>query len=138
KSTGELYRIVVGPEVKEEETRLLVQHVAMNGCYFDAVGAQSPYNRVHFFPSQDKVARNSRFPVTGWLKIDCCRKSHRSRRSNRHFLFDYLTAAGHTKLVDAAIRLTLGSDGLIQLRCIEVHRWGRRGCGCNRQWCFAY
>ena len=37
KSAGELYRIVIGPEMKEEETWLLVQHVAVNSSHFDAV-----------------------------------------------------------------------------------------------------
>jgi hypothetical protein len=37
KSAGEVYRIVIGPEMKEEETRLRVQHVAVNSSHLDAV-----------------------------------------------------------------------------------------------------
>src|SRR5215469_4233160 len=34
----ELECIVIGPEVQEEQPRLLVEHVAVNRCHLDAVG----------------------------------------------------------------------------------------------------
>src|SRR5260221_14338332 len=57
---GELLRIVVRPEVHEEEARLLFQHVAVQCGDFDAVFAQGFEDRVHFLGDQDEITGNRR------------------------------------------------------------------------------
>src|SRR3977135_3097242 len=45
-SSGELNRIVIGPEMKEDQPRLLVQHVAVDRGDLDAVRSQGANDRV--------------------------------------------------------------------------------------------
>ena len=38
-SFGQLDRVVIGPEMYEEESRLLVEHVAVQGRYVDPIAS---------------------------------------------------------------------------------------------------
>jgi hypothetical protein len=58
---GQLYGIVVGPEVEKEYPRLFGQHVAVNGRYLDAVGAEHPHHVVNLPADWNKVSRDRRF-----------------------------------------------------------------------------
>ena len=53
----EFLRVVIGPEVHEEEVRRVVDHVAVQRRHFDAVLAQRLEHRVDFAPEQHEVAR---------------------------------------------------------------------------------
>src|SRR5258706_8500495 len=69
-SLGKLQGIVIGPEMKEEQPRLLIQHVAMDRGHLDAVRPQSLDHRVHFVTRNHEIAGNSGLTATGRLEID--------------------------------------------------------------------
>src|SRR4051794_37135768 len=55
-SLGKLQCIVVGPEMQEEQPRLLVQHVAVDRGHVDAVRPQGLNNGIDFVIGQNEVA----------------------------------------------------------------------------------
>jgi hypothetical protein len=67
---GELQGVVIGPEVKKDQARLLGQHMAMNRSHLDPVLAQRLDDRVDLFANQDEVTGNGRFATTGRLEAD--------------------------------------------------------------------
>lgn len=80
----QLQRIINGPEMQEEQPRLFVEHVAVNRCDVDIVGAQRPDHRIDFITRQYKIPGNRRLAVAGRLEIDGLRYAHRSDRSDFH------------------------------------------------------
>ena len=56
KPSGQFQRIVIGPEVEEEQPRLLVQHVAVHGGYVDAVCTQCSDHRIHLVTGEDEIS----------------------------------------------------------------------------------
>src|SRR5260370_1426893 len=53
---GQLMRIVVGPEVQEEHSRLFAEHVAVQGGDLDAAGLQGVNHRIDLLGLQHEIA----------------------------------------------------------------------------------
>src|SRR6266481_2361459 len=69
-SLGKLQCIVVGPEMQEEESRLLVQHVAVDRSHVDAVRPQRLDHGIHFVIGENEVTGNRALPPpVGWKLI---------------------------------------------------------------------
>src|SRR6266516_64287 len=62
-------RIIVGPEVHEEQPRRLRQHVTVQGGNRDAVFVERLYDGVHFTRSKHEVAGDSCAALAGRLKV---------------------------------------------------------------------
>src|SRR3954452_3714929 len=67
---GELDRVVVRPEMHEDEPRLLVEHVAVDRRHLDAIGAQLLDHRIDLLASEHEVAGDRRLAAAGRLEID--------------------------------------------------------------------
>src|SRR5215212_427315 len=50
--------VVIGPEVHEEQPRLVAQHVVVKRCNLDPVCPKRPQDRVHLVRRQDEVTRD--------------------------------------------------------------------------------
>src|SRR5207245_116098 len=121
--------VVVGPEVHEEQPRLLIQHVAMKSSYLDAVGTERLDDRVDLARHHHEIARYSGFAAARRLKTDSGCQTHRTSRRDRHSVHRDRIAARHAELIDATVGLTLGTDYLVELRGIKIN--GRRLGGCG-------
>src|SRR4051794_8370779 len=66
----ELAGVVIGPEVHEEQPRLIVEHVVVHGCHLDAVPAERLEHRVHLVGGQHEVARDRSLAAAGRLEVD--------------------------------------------------------------------
>src|SRR5436190_16827000 len=102
----------------EDQPRLLRQHVTMNGSHFDAAGTQGLDYRIHLFGYEHEVTSYGGFTASGRLKVDCSGNSSRSGRSNLHSTFADGVSPRNTKLINAAVRLSLRPDDLIELGSI--------------------
>src|SRR5438046_8940783 len=69
-SPGKFQRIVMGPEMKEEQSRLFVQHVAMDGGHVDSACPQRLDHGIHLIARQNKVSGDSRLAAAGRLEVD--------------------------------------------------------------------
>src|SRR6266849_5944249 len=130
-SPGKLQGVVIGPEMKKEQPWLLIQHVAVDRGYVDAIRPQRFDHGIYFVPGKHKIAGNGRLAAAGRLETDRVSHAQRSYRGNLHSAFHDRIAARHAKLIDAAVRLTFDADDLIKLRRVEIdRRWS--GCGWRR------
>src|SRR5262249_26910022 len=131
-SLRELHRVVVRPEVQEEQPRLLVQHVAVDRRHLDSVRAQRLDHRIDFFCDQHEIAGDGSLAAAGGLKADRRGHAHGPGGGHLHPVLAARIAAWYAKLITPAVRLPFGADDLIQLGRIEIDRrlrgWGRRGC----------
>jgi hypothetical protein len=96
--------------VHEEQSRLLIQHVAMKGRHLDAVSAQRLDDRVNLARHHDEIAGDSGFAAASRLKTDSSCQTHRASRYNRHSVHGDWITPRHTELINATIGLTLGND----------------------------
>ena len=62
-------RIVIRPEMHEEEARLFVQHMIMQGGHLDAVLAQRAQDRIDLGRRQYEVPGDCSLAAAGRLKI---------------------------------------------------------------------
>ena len=117
----ELHRVVVGPEMHEEQARLLVQHVAVQGGDLDAVARSA---RMTGFTSSAVSTKSPVIaalpPPVGWKLMAVGRPS--ARPAELHAAFADRIAARHAELVDAAVILALDADDLVELRRVEIDR----------------
>src|SRR5215208_2823281 len=113
---SELERIVVRPEMHENQPGLLSQHVTVDCRHLDAVLSESLDNRIHFVSYQYEVTGNGGLAAAGRLEVNRRRYSHRAGRSNLHSVLGYRIAPRHPKLINASVSLPLGADDLIELR----------------------
>ena len=120
---SELDGIVVRPKVHEEQPRLFIKHVTMQGRYLDAVAAQRFDDGIDLACHHHEIARDRGFAVASRLETDSGRQSHRSSRCDRRSVHRDRIAPRHTELIDAPIGLTLGTDYLVELRSIKVNGW---------------
>src|SRR3954452_13075112 len=97
----------------EEEPRLLVQHVTMQGGHFDAVRPQRHDHRIDLVAGQHEVAGDGRLAVSGRLEIDGDCDAHRGDGGQQHAVFGYRVAPLHVELVDASVGLALDTDDLV-------------------------
>jgi hypothetical protein len=130
-SLGELHGVVVGPEVHEDETGLLGEHVAVDRRHLDAVLPQRLDHRVHLFPCQHEVAGDGGLAAAGRLEADGRCHTGGSGGRELHSVLGDRIAARHRELIDAAIGLPLDADDLIELGGVEIDR-RRRGRGRRR------
>src|SRR5689334_20907499 len=68
---GEFLRVIMGPEMHEEQPRLVVEHVVVQRRDLDAVLAQGPQHRVHLLVTSLAVRTKSPViaalpPPVGW------------------------------------------------------------------------
>src|SRR6476619_1294046 len=69
KPPGKFQRIVIGPEVKEVQPWLLVQHVAMDGGHLDATCPQCLDDGIYLITDKNKIAGNGSLAAAGRLEI---------------------------------------------------------------------
>src|SRR5262249_46471066 len=125
-SLGKLHGVVIGPEVHEEQPRLLVEHVAMDRRHLDAIRPQRLDHRIHLVRRQHEVAGDSGLAAAGGLEVDGGGEPQWPDGSKlRSALIDG-APAGRPDLIHAAHGLPLGADDLIELGGVEVDR-GRAG-----------
>src|SRR5262245_53482461 len=123
--------------MKEEMSRLLIEHMHVNGGQLDAIRPQRTNNLIHLIARYDKVACNCGSPTAGRLEIDCGSQSQRTGGAKRHSVFGHRIGAWHSKLINAAVWLTFDPDDFIEACCVEINgRWWS-GCGRRRQRCLA-
>src|SRR5438046_10363990 len=99
--------------MKEEQPRLLVQHMTMNGRHLDAVGPQRIDNGVHLTAGKNKIPGDSRLATAGRLEVDRCRDTHWSDGGNLHSGLHDRIAPRHSELVDTATGFAFAADQLI-------------------------
>src|SRR5258706_10194326 len=119
--------------MQEEESRLLVQHVAVDSSHVDVVRSQRLDHRIYFVIGKNEVTGNSRLAAASRLEVDRDGHAHRANRSNWHSAFHDRIAPRYIKLVDAAIGLPFAADDLIKLRRVEIDRGWSSGCGWRRE-----
>src|SRR5215470_15984720 len=127
---GKLQRVVIGPEVKKDDFRLLRQHVAVNRCHLDAVGTQRADHIWDFGSDKDKVAGDRRLAAASWLEVDAGRTPH-DRCAYGHPLLGDRIAAGYVDRINPAVVGALTAEDLIDLSGIEIDRWRLAGRGCR-------
>src|SRR3954452_11538700 len=86
----ELLRIVMRPEMHEEEAWLLTDHVVVHGCNLYTVLAQCLHHRRDFLVGQNEIAGNRRFAAAERLKINGVRQTH-ARRYHHVLFLDWLS-----------------------------------------------
>jgi hypothetical protein len=74
-------QVIICPEIHEEETWLIVQHVIVDGCHLDAACAQGAQHRIHLGGGENEIAGDRSLAVARGLEVDRFRRS----RSDRHF-----------------------------------------------------
>src|SRR6516162_9554533 len=77
-SLGQLHGIVVCPEMHEEQPRLLVEHMAVDRGYLDAVRAQRLDHRIDLVSGEHEIAGDGGLAAAGGLEIDACGHAHRT------------------------------------------------------------
>src|SRR6516162_8982495 len=124
---GELERIVIGPEMQEEESRLLVQHVAVDRSDLDAIGPQRHDYRIHLLSQEHEIAGNGRLTTTRRLEVDSSRDAKRTARAQLHAALDDSVAPRHPELIDTSASVAFQADDLVELRSVEIDggRWAR-------------
>src|SRR6267143_4904522 len=98
--------------MQEEQSGLLVQHVAMDSRHFDAISSQRHNHGIHFVTCQNKIPGDRGLAAAGGWEVDRRGYAHRSDRRNLHSAFHDRVAAWHSKLVNAAVGLALGANEL--------------------------
>src|SRR5262245_11110834 len=94
------------------------------GRYLDAAFAQSADHRVHLLGRDHEVAGDRCLAATGRLEVDYGSCSHGGW--NRRAALGDRVLPWHRELVDAAIDLSLHTDGLVQGQRVEVDLCGLR------------
>jgi hypothetical protein len=79
-ATRELRRVVIGPEMHEEQARLLVQHVTMKRSHIDAICPQRLDHGIHLIVGQDEVSSDGSSSAARRLKVDGYGNAHRTVR----------------------------------------------------------
>src|SRR5215216_3545852 len=75
-SPRQLQRVVMRPEMHENQPRLFGQHVTVDRRDLDAMLTQCLDDRVHFLAGKDEITGNRRLAVAGWLEVDRRRHPH--------------------------------------------------------------
>src|SRR5437868_15108155 len=109
----------------EEQTRLLIEHMAVHRRDFDAIVAQRANYGIHFVGAQHEIAGDSSFSAAGRLKIDGGGDSH--RRRNFHSVLTDRLAARNAQLVDSTVAFSGNTKGASDSQSVEVGRGS--GCG---------
>src|SRR5437879_2530179 len=102
----------------EEEPRLLIEHVVVDGGHLDPVLPERLQYRGHLLGDQNEVAGNRRLAAAGRLKVDGLPGAH--RRWHRHPAILDRFGTGNAELVNAAIVLALSAKGLIDRGSVDI------------------
>jgi hypothetical protein len=73
--------------MEEEQPRLFVQHVAVDGGYVDAVCSQCSDHRIDLIAGENEIAGDSCLAAAGGLKTDGYRRLFAGRSSDRESAF---------------------------------------------------
>ena len=124
---GELHRVVIGPEVHEDQPRLLGRAC---GCGPPSPRCRSARSALITGLTSSPVSTKSPVmaalpPPVGWKPMAVATPSRAGGRELHSVLGDRI-AARHRELVDAAIGLSLDADDLIELGGVEIDRGRRR------------
>src|SRR5215471_15907806 len=114
-SLGELYGVVIGPEVHEEQPRLLVEHVAVDRRHLDAIRAQRVDHWIDLVCGQHEVAGDGGLAAAGGLEADPSGHARGPGGGKLRSALAHRIAPRHAELIDAAGGLTLNADDLIEL-----------------------
>src|SRR5436305_11950249 len=106
-----LLRVVVCPEVHEEEARAFGQHVERRYLY--AAVSQGADDRIDLARSQHEVARDGGLAPARRLEVDGRRQAHRGR--HLHASVRDGLGARDAELVDAAVHFAALSHELVEL-----------------------
>src|SRR5215211_5141527 len=128
-SFRKLQRVLVRPEMHEDQPWLLGQHMAVNRRHLDAVGAQRLDHWIHLFGNQDEIAGDGRLAAAGRLEVDRGGGPGGPGRNKLRAVLGNGIAPRHRELIDAAVGLALGADDLLDLAGVEVDRRRRSGSG---------
>src|SRR5258705_7478003 len=109
--------------MKEEQPRLLVQHVAVDRGHVDAVRPQRHYDGIYFVARKHEITSDSRLAAARRLEVNRYGHAHWSNRRNLHSAFHDRIAPRHVELIDPADRLSSGADALIELDCVQINGW---------------
>src|SRR6476660_5214340 len=123
--------------MQEEQARLLVEHVAVQGRDLNAVGTQGADHWIDFWCCKDEVASDCSLSISCWLKVDTGGNPERASGVERHYALGDVVAPGNAKLIDAADGLTFDADNAIQLCCVETNVGAGGRSGRNDQRSFA-
>src|SRR5258707_1363067 len=119
--------------MKEEQRRLLVQHVAVDRGHVDAVRPQRLYDGIYFVARKHEITSDSRLAAACRLEVNRYGHAHRSNRRNLYSAFHDRIAPRHVELIDPAVRLSFGADELIELGYVRVNGWWRSSRSRGRQ-----
>src|SRR5262249_30069937 len=119
----ELERVIIGPEVHEEETRLLNEHVAMQGGDLDSVLPQRLDYGIDLDVEQNEVAGYGGLAAACRLKIDRGSYTQGAGWIELRAVFADHAASRHRHLIHASVRLSLGADDLIDLSRVKIDCW---------------
>src|SRR5215468_6647337 len=103
----------------KKESRLFVQHVAVDRRYRDSVLTQSLNYWIDLAANQDKISCDSCFAAASGLKVNCVGDTH-CRRNFRAAVGDFF-GAGNAELINTAVYFTARSDDLIDLLRINAN-----------------
>jgi hypothetical protein len=103
-------RFIRGPEMNEDHSGLLGEHVAVDRRHLDAIWPQHPDQRIHLLAGHQKVARDRGLAPAGRLKVDGVRCPHGADGRDLHAALGDRIAPRHAKLIDAAVGLSLHPD----------------------------
>jgi len=129
---SQLRSIVIGPEVHEEEVRLLHEHVIVDGLDLNSMSSKSPDDRVYLITEQNEVPGDRRFASACRLEVDGGRCAHRGW--DFHAAIGDLLFTGNTELKDAAFDLACEAQGLLDTLRVEIDRLGCSSWRSGR-WC---
>jgi len=76
---GKLHRVLIWPKVHKEQTRFFLEHMTVHSRDLNAVITKRLDHGIDFASEQDKVACDGCATISGRLKVDGSRPSHRRR-----------------------------------------------------------
>src|SRR5258708_3518804 len=125
----QFYRVVIGPEMHEEQARLFFQHVAVNGRNLNALLTQRLDHRIDFAAQQNEISGDGGLAPAGRLKVHGRPQAHGA--GNRHAGVRYLFGPGNSYLIDASVGFAFSSERRVDGGRIEIE--SRRSGRCRRR-----
>src|SRR6266568_5659926 len=120
-ATRHLERVAFAPEMHEQESWRLIQHVTVQRRDGDAVGAERAQDGIYFAGDQHEVTRGNCGGGTDRLEV--YRGRHAHRRRDLYTVQHHRPGSGDADLIDAAVGLAAHAEDLCNLHRIEAERW---------------
>src|SRR6266550_2852063 len=121
-SLGQFDGIVVGPEMHEEQPRLLIEHVTVYRSHLDAVGPKRVDHGIDFSADEHEIASDSGLAAARRLEVDGGGNARRTGRRNLHSTLGDCIPPWHAKRIDAGIIRPFCADDLVELVRVEINR----------------